>query len=220
MQTALLTKPAFAGVRVASRTASVRPRGAVRVFAAANRPVWLPGIDVPSHLKGEMPGDSGFDPVRLILRSTVLITSGAPGYTPVTRLCRLQLMSHHSWAWAPRTQIASSGASCADSIAQHASIARRYQEAEKTNGRWAMAAVVGILVTELLGKPKWFEAGAEEYWMPSGPLLAIEFLIMGFFELKRYNGWVETKTVRDALWSETNDDTPLPTVWVCQLVPL
>lgn len=72
----------------------------------------------------------------------------------------------------------------------------RYQEAEKTNGRWAMAAVVGILVTELLGKPKWFEAGAEEYWMPSGPLLAVEFLIMGFFELKRYNGWVETKTVR------------------------
>ncbi len=58
-----------------------------------------------------------------------------------------------------------------------------------------MAAVVGILVTELLGKPKWFEAGAEEYWMPSGPLLAVEFLIMGFFELKRYNGWVETKTV-------------------------
>lgn len=64
MQSALLTKPAFAGVRVASRTASVRPRGAVRVFAAANRPVWLPGIEVPPHLKGEMAGDSGFDPVR------------------------------------------------------------------------------------------------------------------------------------------------------------
>jgi hypothetical protein len=36
-----------------------------------------------------------------------------------------------------------------------------YAEAEKTNGRWAMAAVAGILFTELLGKPKWFEAGAE-----------------------------------------------------------
>lgn len=32
-----------------------------------------------------------------------------------------------------------------------------YAEAEKTNGRWAMAAVAGILFTELLGKGKWFE---------------------------------------------------------------
>ncbi len=64
MQTAMLVKPAFTGVRVANRaTASVRARGTVRVFAAADRPVWLPGIQTPAHLKGEMPGDSGFDPV-------------------------------------------------------------------------------------------------------------------------------------------------------------
>ena len=49
-----------------------------------------------------------------------------------------------------------------------------YAEAEKTNGRWAMAAVAGILFTEILGKAKWFEAGAQEYWMPNGPLLAVE----------------------------------------------
>lgn len=67
-----------------------------------------------------------------------------------------------------------------------------FAEAEKTNGRWAMAAVAGILFTELLGKPKWFEAGAEEYWMPNNALLAIEFVIMGFLELKRYQGWKET----------------------------
>lgn len=36
-----------------------------------------------------------------------------------------------------------------------------YAEAEKTNGRWAMAAVAGILFTDILGKPAWFEAGAE-----------------------------------------------------------
>ena len=34
-----------------------------------------------------------------------------------------------------------------------------YAEAEKTNGRWAMAAVAGILFTEVLGKAKWFEVG-------------------------------------------------------------
>lgn len=69
-----------------------------------------------------------------------------------------------------------------------------YTEAEKTNGRWAMAAVAGILFTDLIGKPKWFEAGAEEYWMPFPALLATTFLFTGFFELKRYNGWAETGT--------------------------
>ena len=30
--------------------------------------------------------------------------------------------------------------------------------------------------------------------MPNGPLLALEFLIMGFFEVKRFQGWKETGT--------------------------
>jgi len=67
-----------------------------------------------------------------------------------------------------------------------------YAEAEKTNGRWAKAACAGILFTELLGKTKWFEAGAEEYWMPNNALIAIEAVVMGFFELKRFQGWKET----------------------------
>lgn len=37
-----------------------------------------------------------------------------------------------------------------------------YAEAEKTNGRWAMAAVAGILFTEILGKAKWFEVRPAE----------------------------------------------------------
>jgi light-harvesting complex I chlorophyll a/b binding protein 5 len=69
-----------------------------------------------------------------------------------------------------------------------------YAEGERINGRWAMAAVAGILFTDLLGKPKWFEAGSEEYWMPTAPLLAIEFLVLGFLELKRFQGWKETGT--------------------------
>ncbi len=55
---------------------------------------------------------------------------------------------------------------------------RRYAEAEKTNGRWAMMAVLGILGTELLGvQPSWWEAGAKDYGIPSTPLLAMEFLV-------------------------------------------
>ena len=57
-----------------------------------------------------------------------------------------------------------------------------------------MAAVAGILFTDVLGKPKWFEAGAQEYWMDNNALLAIEFLVLGFLELKRFQGWKETGT--------------------------
>eukprot|EP00877_Chromochloris_zofingiensis_P012160 jgi/Chrzof1/7198/Cz02g14140.t1_LHC8[v5.2] len=33
--------------------------------AAANRPSWFPGSQLPSHLDGSLPGDFGFDPLRL-----------------------------------------------------------------------------------------------------------------------------------------------------------
>eukprot|EP01026_Neomeris_dumetosa_P078895 TRINITY_DN856_c0_g1_i11.p3 TRINITY_DN856_c0_g1~~TRINITY_DN856_c0_g1_i11.p3 ORF type:complete len:222 (+),score=29.47 TRINITY_DN856_c0_g1_i11:652-1317(+) len=70
-----------------------------------------------------------------------------------------------------------------------------YVEAEKTNGRWAMMAVAGILGQELLGvTPKWFEAGAKDYGVPFLPLLAMEAIIMGFLETKRYQGFKETGT--------------------------
>lgn len=54
----------------------------------------------------------------------------------------------------------------------------RYTEAEKTNGRWAMAAVAGILGQELLGvQPSWWDAGAKDYGIPMEPLLAVEFIV-------------------------------------------
>jgi hypothetical protein len=36
-----------------------------------------------------------------------------------------------------------------------------FREGELYNGRWAMAAVAGILFTDLVGLPKFWEAGAE-----------------------------------------------------------
>jgi light-harvesting complex I chlorophyll a/b binding protein 5 len=60
------------------------------------------------------------------------------------------------------------------------------------NGRWAMAAAAGILGQEALGVGKWFEAGTKDYGFPLMPLLAIEFLVMGYLETKRYQGFRET----------------------------
>jgi hypothetical protein len=45
------------------------------------------------------------------------------------------------------------------------------QEAELTNARWAMAAVAGILFTDLLGKGNWWEAGAQTYWLDNQTLV-------------------------------------------------
>lgn len=68
-----------------------------------------------------------------------------------------------------------------------------YAEAEKTNGRWAMMAVAGCLGQELLGvDTKWYEAGAKEYDLPVIAQIPILFLVLGFLETKRYQGFKET----------------------------
>eukprot|EP00967_Tisochrysis_lutea_P045882 scaffold55667_cov23-Tisochrysis_lutea.AAC.1 len=65
--------------------------------------------------------------------------------------------------------------------------------------RWAMMAVTGILGQELLGVPaKWYEAGAAEYDLPVQAQVPILFLVMGFLETKRFQGFRETGTVSAA----------------------
>ena len=57
-------------------------------------------------------------------------------------------------------------------------------------------AVAGILGQELLGVPvKWYEAGAAEYDLPVIAQVPILFLVMGFLETKRFQGFKETGTV-------------------------
>eukprot|EP01025_Chloroclados_australasicus_P031320 TRINITY_DN3169_c0_g1_i1.p1 TRINITY_DN3169_c0_g1~~TRINITY_DN3169_c0_g1_i1.p1 ORF type:complete len:273 (-),score=28.18 TRINITY_DN3169_c0_g1_i1:220-936(-) len=131
-------------VKTFQARAAAAPRASRSVAVrAADRPMWLPGMNPPSHLDGSMPGDFGFDPLNL-------------GMQGEDRL---------KW----------------------------YAEAEKTNGRWAMAGVAGIMGQELLGvTPKWFEAGAKKYDIDFLPLLAIEFAVLGFLELKRYQGFKNT----------------------------
>lgn len=54
-------------------------------------------------------------------------------------------------------------------------------------------AVAGILFTEATGAcAKWWEAGALDYGFDKKALLAIQFALVGFFEIKRINGYVET----------------------------
>lgn len=59
-----------------------------------------------------------------------------------------------------------------------------------------LSAVAGILGQELLGRtPEWYNVGATEQFMPQSALLAIEFFVLGHFEVKRYQGWNKHKTV-------------------------
>eukprot|EP01026_Neomeris_dumetosa_P065694 TRINITY_DN6312_c0_g2_i3.p3 TRINITY_DN6312_c0_g2~~TRINITY_DN6312_c0_g2_i3.p3 ORF type:complete len:158 (-),score=24.35 TRINITY_DN6312_c0_g2_i3:444-917(-) len=51
------------------QAAKARPVTSVKrtsqVVCATERPVWLPGVTVPSHLNRTLPGDYGFDPLDL-----------------------------------------------------------------------------------------------------------------------------------------------------------
>lgn len=57
--------------------------------------------------------------------------------------------------------------------------------------------MAGILGQEALGRsPEWFNVGGQPQWLPDSALLAIEFFVIGHFEVKRYQGWNKHKTVR------------------------
>lgn len=108
---------------------------------AADRPTWYPGATPPKHLDGTLPGDYGFDPLRL-------------GTNP----------DNLKW----------------------------FVEGELTNGRWAMAAVAGILFTDLVGLPKFWLAGAESYALDTKTLAIIEAVVFAFVEAKRYESFKKT----------------------------
>ena len=48
-------------------------------------------------------------------------------------------------------------------------------------------------------QPKWFEAGAKDYGYSPLALIALEFLLLGFLEVKRYQGFKATGKVGDLL---------------------
>ena len=64
-----------------------------------------------------------------------------------------------------------------------------FQEAELTNGRWAMAAVAGILFTDLFGLGDWWTAGAKPTPLPLSTLVGIQTAVFAFLEAKRYEAF-------------------------------
>ena len=73
-----------------------------------------------------------------------------------------------------------------------------FREAELMNGRYAMLGTAGIMLTDGAGvNTPWWEAGAGAltegtYGYDLTTLIAIEVLVMGFFEYFRIKGWQET----------------------------
>ncbi|GLT46973.1 hypothetical protein SLA2020_206980 [Shorea laevis] len=72
-----------------------------------------------------------------------------------------------------------------------------YVQAELVRARFAMAGVAGILFTDLLrvtginNLPVWYEAGAVKFQFASTrTLLAVQLLLMGFVETKRYMDFI------------------------------
>ena len=67
------------------------------------------------------------------------------------------------------------------------------QEAELMNGRWAMHATAGILFTDAVGLPKFWEAGEAALgdW-DIKTLVAIQVVVMGFLEAARIRGFMAT----------------------------
>ena len=61
------------------------------------------------------------------------------------------------------------------------------------NGRWAMHATAGILFTDAVGLPKWWEAGEAALgdWNLQ-TLVAFQVVIMAFLEAARIRGFMTT----------------------------
>jgi len=55
-----------------------------------------------------------------------------------------------------------------------------------------MAAVAGILFTDLFGLGDWWTAGAKETSIPLPTLVAIEVAVFAFLEGKRFESWKKT----------------------------
>lgn len=130
------------GLRRTEGGCGMRMRRRAVITEAKKRQMWYPGATPPEYLDGSMPGDFGFDPLRLG-------ESGPLAY---------------------------------------------YREAEIMNGRWAMTATLGCFVTESLGLPVWYEAGASTYPLDFNTLIVLQLIIMGVLEYKRFEGWKKTGT--------------------------
>merc|ERR1711966_282828 len=72
-----------------------------------------------------------------------------------------------------------------------------YREAELQNGRWAMAAVAGILAQEIINPDVFFYEAAAKADLPF-PILGVvgaQFLMMHYVEIRRWRDWQKPGSV-------------------------
>ncbi|KAK9800729.1 hypothetical protein WJX73_001302 [Symbiochloris irregularis] len=145
----------------------------------AGSELWYPGAKPPPHLDASLPGDRGFDPLRLGEKFTIgdgqnnsnglpwLVEAGDRGFDPL-RLAK---------------NFKNINGTDTDGVAW-------LVEGELYNGRIAMLATVGILAAELTGNGPWYTAVQRTQW-PLGywQLVTAGHLIYGPFEYSRWQNF-------------------------------
>merc|ERR1711871_152782 len=77
-------------------------------------------------------------------------------------------------------------------LGQNENLVKYYREAELMNGRWAMAAVAGILFTEAAGLPDFVQAATQDYGIPFNTLVITQVIVMGVLEYYRIKSFEKT----------------------------
>jgi light-harvesting complex II chlorophyll a/b binding protein 4 len=153
------------------------------------RPLWYPTAEAPEWLDGSLPGDRGFDPLGLAKPTEYLqfdldaLDQNAPK-NPAGKVV--------GKVAATPDQVST------DSLQPYSEVfgLQRFRECELIHGRWAMLAVLGVLIGEAVSGVAWQEAGLFEatngatYWGFSLPFSGtqitwFEVLTMGFVEVFR-----------------------------------
>ena len=77
-------------------------------------------------------------------------------------------------------------------LGQNENLVKYYREAELMNGRWAMAAVAGILFTEAAGLPDFVQAATQDYGISFNTLVITQVIVMGVLEYYRIKSFEKT----------------------------
>ncbi|KAG9152115.1 hypothetical protein Leryth_017684 [Lithospermum erythrorhizon] len=137
-----------------------------------DRPLWFPGSSPPDWLDGRYAFTSVFDDYYCTLLFTI------------SNLPHLSLIAAFSlpgdFGFDPL------------GLGSDPQLLKWFAQAELIHSRWAMLAVAGILIPELLERLgfidnfSWYDAGSREYFADSTTLLVVQLALMGWVEGRRW----------------------------------